>query len=56
MSDELIVHRANGFTETVCGIDFNTTVPCMMTNVTKKVTCPDCITILEIWMKNKNKV
>lgn len=53
MNDELVVHRSWSFTETVCGILFNTTVPCMMTNIEEKVTCQECLTILAIWKKNK---
>ncbi len=51
----ITIHGANNFTSTICGIDFNTTVPCRMTNVTKEVTCLDCLTILKIREKNKKK-
>lgn len=55
MKERIYVHGAVGFTKTVCGINFSTTVPCRMTNVTKDVTCPDCSIILKIWKKNENR-
>lgn len=55
MNNELIVHGVSGFTKTICGISFATSVPCRMTNVIEEVTCPDCVTIIKIWEKNQMK-
>ncbi len=51
--EKIMIHAASGFNKTICGILFNSTVPCRMTNVYEEVTCPDCVTIIKIWEKNE---
>lgn len=52
-SEKIFMHAAIGFTQTLCGIDFGSVVPCRMTNSIDGVNCPDCITILKIKARNR---
>ena len=50
------IHASNGFENTICGLQGAMFTPSheKVTVNRAKVTCPDCLTIINIWKKNGN--